>query len=177
MWVSNLKKDIEIQTQNQVWSTDFTHLYYKHREFYLATVLDEYGKNIVGYKISFHHGKELIIETVKKAILNTKVASCILHSDQGSEYRSYAYFDILRQYNILPSMSRKSSPWENASQESFYGKMKFELWNLNRFGTFEEALEAIHLWIYYYNNERIHTSLKMSPKQFLQKQQSTAKSV
>ena len=59
-------------------------------------------------------------------------------------------------------MSRKSSPWENGSQESFYGKLKFELWNLNRFPTLAEAIEAIHLYIYYYNNNRIHTSLKMT---------------
>jgi transposase InsO family protein len=63
-------------------------------------------------------------------------------------------------------MSRKSSPWENGSQESFYGKLKFELWNLNRFGNIAEVIEAIHLYIYYYNNNRIHTSLKMTPVDF-----------
>lgn len=173
--MKNLRKDLEITRQNQIWSSDFTHLYYKQREFYLATVLDEYGKNIIGYKLSFHHGKQFIIETVKTAISNAQEVPHILHSDQGSEYRSYDYFDTLKQYNITPSMSRKSSPWENSCQESFYGKMKFELGNLSRFETFEQAIEAIHLWIYYYNNERIHTTLKMSPKQFLE-QKSTAKS-
>ena len=70
------------------------------------------------------------------------------------------------RYNISASMSKKSSPWENWVQESFYGKFKFELGNLNRFKTLEEAIEALHLQIYYYNNERIHTKLKMSPVQF-----------
>ena len=176
LWVNNLKKDTEVKHIHQVWNTDFTHLYYKEKEFYLSTILDDLGKNVVGYKIWFHHGKELILETLRDAVQKTKTVPQILHSDQGSEYRSYEYFDALKQYNIMASMSRKSSPWENWGQESFYGKLKFELGNLNRFKTFEEVLEAIHLWIYYYNNERIHTTLKMSPKQF-QEQQKSAKSV
>lgn len=61
------------------------------------------------------------------AVLKTKKTPIYLHSDQGSEYRSYEYFEALEKYNISASMSRKSSPWENGSQESFYGKLKFEL--------------------------------------------------
>ena len=64
-------------------------------------------------------------------------------------------------------MSKKSSPWENWAQESFYWKFKFELWNLNRFDSFEKAVEAVILQIHYYNNFRIHTKLKMSPVQFV----------
>jgi transposase InsO family protein len=169
MWVENFKKTTEITYIHQVWNTDFTHLYYKEKEFYLSTVLDDLGKNVVGYKIWFHHGKELILETLRDAIHKAETVPLMVHSDQGSEYRSYEYFDALRNYNIQPSMSRKSSPWENGWQESFYWKLKFELWNLNRFKTFEEVIEAIHLWIYYYNNERIHTTLKMSPKEFKEK--------
>lgn len=181
MWVRNLKKKIQeeweiIEWLNQVWNSDFTHLYYKEKEFYLATVIDEVWKNITGYKIWFHHGKEFILEALEDAVRKTKTTPCILHSDQGSEYRSYKYFDTLKRYNIQASMSKKSSPWENGIQESFYGKLKFELGNLNRFKTFEEALEAIHLWIYYYNNERIHTTLKMTPKQFQEQLQKSAKS-
>lgn len=166
MWVKNQKKSLEIQTVNQVWNSDFTHIYYKGNELFLATVLDEYSKQIVGYQIGFHHGKELIISAMKNAIHKTKTTPDILHSDQGSEYRSYEYFDALKRYNIAASMSRKSSPWENGSQESFYGKLKFELWNLNRYSSIEEVIEAIHLHIYYYNNHRIHTTLKTTPKKF-----------
>lgn len=176
MWVENLKKKMEVKYIHQVWNTDFTHLYYKEKEFYLSTILDELGKNVVGYKLWFSHWKELILETIKDALNKAKIVPEILHSDQGSEYRSYEYFDVLTHYNITASMSKKSSPWENGWQESFYGKLKIEIWNLNRFQTFEQALEAIHLWIYYYNNERIHTTLKMSPREFREKQQS-AKSV
>jgi len=166
MWVKNLKKELKVQFIHQVWNSDFTHIYYRGTELFLATVLDEYSKQIVGYTLWFHHGKELILWAVKHAVLKTKKTPIYLHSDQGSEYRSYEYFDALEKYNISASMSRKSSPWENGSQESFYGKLKFELWNLNRFWTIAEVIEAIHLYIYYYNNNRIHTSLKMTPVDF-----------
>jgi len=166
MWVVNFKKDFEIQNIHHFWSSDFTHLYFKGVQFYLATILDEYSKQIVGYSLWFHHSKELIFQAIKNAVWKTKQTPLFLHSDQGSEYRSYEYFEILKKYNISASMSRKSSPWENGSQESFYWKLKFELWDLNRFKSMAEVIEAIHLHIYYYNNFRIHTTLKMAPAKF-----------
>ena len=168
MWVENKKKDILIEKVHEVWSSDFTHLYWQGMEFYLATVLDEYSRKIVGYSLAKDHWKEIIFQALNSAIEKEKTTPKILHSDQGSEYRSYEYFSILKKYSIWASMSKKACPWENGSQESFYGKFKFELWNLNRYPSFEEAIEAIHLWIYYYNNERIHTALKMSPQRFIE---------
>lgn len=166
MWVSNIKKDLTIVKPNQVWSSDFTHLYYKNIEFYLATVLDEYSKEIVWYQIWYHHEKDLVIWALNDWIVKKWLTPSISHSDQWSEYRSYKYFDVLKKYRISASMSRKASPWENSAQESFYWKFKFELWNLNRFNSIEEAIEAVHLQVYYYNNNRIHTSIKMTPVEF-----------
>lgn len=166
MGVVNKKKELEVKYTHQVWNSDFTHLYYQEKEFYLATVIDEYSKEIVWYTLGFNHGKEVILGALNNAIKRSKSIPKILHSDQGSEYRSYEYFDALKRYNISASMSRKSSPWENGSQESFYWKFKFELGNLNRFETIEQAIEIIHAQIYYYNNNRIHTTLKMTPKEY-----------
>lgn len=166
MWVKNKKKELEITKVNQVWSQDFTHLYFKWIEFYLATVIDEFSKEIVWYSIWLHHEKSLILEALKMWINRKKITPEYSHSDQWSEYRSYEYFEALSKYKISASMSKKSSPWENWSQESFYWKFKFELWNLNRFNSFEEAIEAVILQIHYYNNYRIHTTIKMSPVEF-----------
>ena len=170
MWVKNIKKDVTIDTVHQVWSSDFTHLYYQWIEFYLATVLDEYSKKIVWYTLASHHEKEIVFSALEEAIEKEDTAPKIQHSDQWSEYRSHEYFSLLNRYNISASMSRKASPWENWAQESFYWKLKFELGDLNRHASFEQAIEAIHLHIYYYNNERIHTALKMSPQHFIDQQ-------
>lgn len=63
-------------------------------------------------------------------------------------------------------MSKKSSPWENGYQESFYGKFKLELGNLSQHNTLEEAILAIYKQIYYYNQHRIHTTIKDIPVDF-----------
>lgn len=167
MWVKNSKKTIELNEINQVWSQDFTHLYYRWILFYLATVIDEYSKEVVWFSIWLHHEKWLILNALKMAVLKKNTVPKYAHSDQWSEYRSYEYFEALARYKISASMSKKSSPWENWAQESFYWKFKFELWNLNRFDSFEKAVEAVILQIHYYNNFRIHTKLKMSPVQFV----------
>lgn len=60
-------------------------------------------------------------------------------------------------------MSTKASPWQNGHQESYYGKFKLEMGNLNSFASFEEVIEALHHRIFYYNRKRMHTALKMSP--------------
>lgn len=169
MWVINKKKGINISKVNQVWSSDFTHLYFKWKEFYLSTIIDEFSKEITWFNLWFSHTKELIIWAIDDAFNKSNIVPELLHSDQWSEYRSYEYFNALKEYNISASMSKKSSPWENSVQESFYWKFKYELGNLNRFENMWEVIEEIYLKIHYYNNFRIHTTLKMSPREFINK--------
>ena len=105
---------------------------------------------------------------LKHAIEKTGTVPIYLHSDQGSEYCSKAYGDYAKTNVIIISMSHKSSPWENGFQESFYSQFKVDLGFVSRFETVEELIEEIYQTIYYYNNGRIHTSLKMSPNKFKQ---------
>lgn len=100
------------------------------------------------------------------AITVTKTVPEILHSDQGSEYTSYLVLNFLAEHGIIPSMSKKWSPWENGWQESYYGKFKLELDHPHTYETIEALIEAIHHRIYYYNYERIHTKHRMPPKKF-----------
>lgn len=171
--IPNLTKHIVAETPHSIWRSDFTHIYYRDEVLHLATIIDEYSKEIIAYKLSFKHKKELIIETLDEAVKiqlhkNLPLPN-ILHSDQGSEYRSYEYQKQVSKLQILLSYSKKSSPWQNSYQESFYGKFKQELWDISRFHTIEEAIIAIHHQIYYYNYKRIHTTIKMPPSIFAQK--------
>jgi len=93
------------------------------------------------------------------AFKNRKVLPQYFHSDQGSEYRCIA--PLLSQNNILVSMSPKASPFYNGSQESFFGRFKIEFGDPDRFDTSEELIEAIYLYLHYYNNLRIHSRIKM----------------
>ena len=93
----------------------------------------------------------------------------IIHSDQGSEYDSQDFTDLINSLNIKISMSRKASPWENGHQESFFDRLKLEAADLNRFDTDGELIEELCRMIYYYNYRRIHSKLKMPPAEFRQK--------
>lgn len=80
--IPNLTKAIPTDRPNRVWRTDFTYLVWKGMSFYLATVLDGYSREIVGYAISFRHTKEFVLEAIKDAIRKAGTAPEILHSDQ-----------------------------------------------------------------------------------------------
>ena len=162
---SNLIEDLTIDHPNQVWCTDFTYIKFRGRFIYLATIIDIYTREIVGFNISRFHNRFLVIGALINALDNHPKPE-IVHSDQGSEYDSQDFVDLVLGQGIKFSMSRKGSPWENGHQESFYGKFKFEVGDLNRFETLGELIEYICQQINYYNNERIHTSLKMTPTQF-----------
>lgn len=154
---------------NIVWASDFTYIKYQGRFIYLATIIDVYTRELIGWNISTRHDTELVLGTLKHAIERTGTTPMYLHSDQGSEYCSKAYYDYAEANNIILSMSHKSSPWENGFQESFYSQFKVDLGFVSRFETVEELIEEIYQAIYYYNNGRIHTSLKMAPVIFKQK--------
>jgi len=151
---------------NVVWASDFTYLKFQGYFIYMATIIDVYSREIVGWNISNFHDTDLILGALKYAIKRTGKTPIYLHSDQGSEYDSRRYEEYAKRNGILISMSAKSSPWENGFQESFYSQFKVDLGFINRFETVEELIEEIYRTIYYYNNQRIHTSIKMAPVSF-----------
>lgn len=148
---------------NIVWASDFTYILFMGRFIYLATIIDIYTREIMGWNISAKHDTQLVLGALHHAIEKTGANPHYLHSDQGSEYDAKTYEEYVLSKNIVPSMSAKSSPWENAFQESFYSQFKVDLGYVNRFETKEELMEEIYQTIYYYNNNRMHTNLKMSP--------------
>lgn len=150
-------------TQNIVWAGDFTYFWFGGRFWYLATVIDVFTREIKGWHIANHHTTALIVTAFKDAVKRTGKTPVWFHSDQGSEYVSGAYELLLMGYGVIPSQSRKSSPWQNGYQESFYSNFKLELQNITRFNGIGELIEAIHQQIAYYNHRRIHTKLKMPP--------------
>ena len=149
---------------NIVWRSDFTHIIFSGIHIYLATVLDDYTKEILWYALSYHHTKELILTAIRDAITKTGgILPEYFHSDQGSEYTSYTVLEFLQLCNILISMSNKWSPWQNWAQESYYGKLKLELWPTKDYECIEALILAIHRQIYYYNHKRLHTRLRDTP--------------
>lgn len=156
---------------NVVWAVDFTYLWQVDRFWYVATVIDVRTREIVGWHVANHHTTALIMEAFKDAVRRTEDSPSWFHSDQGSEYVSGAYESLLDLYGTLASQNRKSSPWQNGFQESFYANFKLELGDIRRFAHVGELIEAVHQQIAYYNTRRIHSAIRMPPATYRERQQ------
>ena len=150
---------------NQIWVSDFTYIQYQKKVVYLCTIEDIFLKKVVGFSVLLRHSNELTINTLLSALGDNPIPA-IFHSDNGSEFDSKDFKQILVNLGIQISRSKKGCPWENGYQESFYDKFKIDLGDPNRFSSLGELIFNIYQTIYYYNNQRIHTSLKMAPNAF-----------
>jgi putative transposase len=146
-----------------VWAGDFTYFFLGGRFWYVATVIDVRTREILGWETSDHHTAGLVMDAFRDAVRRTGRAPTWFHSDQGSEYASEAFGKMLAAYGTQQSMSRKSSPWQNGFQESFYAMFKLEIGDIRRFAHVGELIEAAAGQIAYYNTVRIHSALKMPP--------------
>lgn len=155
---------------NQVYVSDFTHISFHGKWVYLATVMDLFTREIVGWSILSTHSTQLVLLALIDS-LEKRGRSKVLHSDQGSEYKSKLYTGFAESSGIQLSMSHKASPWENGFQESLYSQLKVDLGDTNRFRTIGELTAELYRHIYYYNTGRIHTTLKMPPAVFAERQQ------
>ena len=164
--VKNILKTLCPIQPNVVWAGDFTYLWFIDRFWYIATVIDLFTREIVGWHIANHHTTRLIIDAFQDAARRTGTTPNYFHSDQGSEYVSGAYESLLASYGTTPSNSRKGCPWQNGFQESFYSNFKLELGDVKQFDHIGQLIEAVHYQIRYYNNKRIHSAHKMPPVVF-----------
>ena len=162
----NLIKGLCPVAPGVVWCSDFTYIPFHGSFLYLATVLDMYTREIVGWHILSVHTAALIRSAFEDAKKRTHKLPLYHHSDQGSEYKEVEHLKRVESLGITVSMSKKGSPWENGYQESYYSQFKLELGNSNRFETEGELIEEIYRLIYRYNTKRIHRSLKMAPLKF-----------
>jgi putative transposase len=169
--VENIAKILCPIRPNVLWAGDFTYFWFLGRFWYVATVIDVFTREIVGWHFGSHHTTALIMEAFNDAVRCTKTSPKYFHSDQGSEYVSGAYESLLAVHGTAPSHSRKSSPWQNGFQESFYNNFKLELGDVRHFVDAGAFMEAVGQQIAYYNRRRIHSALKMPPQIFREVQQ------
>lgn len=168
---TNLLKDISLKKCQigNIWSSDLTYIKFQGNFLYLAIIQDIVSKEIVGFNLSVKHDSDLVLKTLKEAVLKTKSCPEIFHSDRGREFLSGDCINFLENMGTKISVSDPGSPWQNSWSESFFSRFKNESGNLSRFESLGELIEYIFEYLNYYNNLRIHTALKMSPLKFKQK--------
>lgn len=166
---SNLAKGIIPQYEGHIWAADFTYLAYKGKFLYVATVIDLFTRKIVGWSAMRNHSTSMVLPALFTA-LSANPRPAIFHSDNGREYASKIFARVLTETGIQTSRITPASPWENGYQESFYAQFKIDLGDPNRFPSLGELIYEIAKTIWEYNHTRIHTSLKMPPAIFAQRQ-------
>ena len=159
-----LNRDFSAERPNQKWVTDISYIHTKQGVLYLSVIRDLYDNSIVAYKTGTEQNVNLVLSTIKEAKRKEKVtAELQLHSDQGFQYTSQAYFKLTQSYGITPSMSRRGNPYDNALAENFFSILKTECIYRVKLQTYEEARLLIGEYIRFYNHQRIQLKTKLTP--------------
>jgi len=159
-----LNRDFSAEKPNQKWVTDISYIHTKQGVLYLSVIRDLYDNSIVAYKTGTEQNINLVLSTIREAKKKEKVTTELqLHSDQGFQYTSTAYFKLTKEYNITPSMSRRGNPYDNALAENFFSILKTECIYRAKLQTYEEARLLIGEYIHFYNNQRIQLKTKLTP--------------
>ena len=162
-----LHRDFKADKPNQKWVTDISYIPTKQGFLYLSIIRDLYDNSIVAYKTATQQTINLVLNTIKVAKQKEKVtAELQLHSDQGFQYTSHAYFNLTQSYGITQSMSSRGNPYDNALAENFFSILKTECIYRTKLNSFEEAKKVIDDYIYFYNYQRIQLKTKLTPMEY-----------
>ena len=161
-----MNRDFSAERPNQKWVTDISYIHTREGVLYLSIIRALFDNSIVSYKTSTTQNVQLVLETIKAAKRKEKVTGELqLHSDQGFQYTSKQYFNLMQSYNILQSMSRRGNPYDNALAENFFSILKTECIYRVKLKTYDEARILISQYIDFYNNQRIQLKTKLTPSE------------
>ena len=176
-----LNREFNVIKADTYWVGDITYIPTKAGWLYLATVIDLYSRQIIGWSMSNNMKAKLVNDALTMAIWKRKPkrGGLIWHTDQGSQYACESHRSILKDHDIIQSMSRKGDCWDNAVAESFFKTLKTELTNHYQFNNQQEAKNVIFEYIeVFYNRIRTHSANNyLSPVEFERKNQDLAKSI
>lgn len=162
---NHLNQDFTADTPNQKWVTDITYIPTKLGWAYLSTIKDLFDGFIVAHYLTKRNSVELVTKTLQLALDKEKVTGTLLHSDQGHQYCSHAYYVLSKAYKMTPSMSRRGNCLDNAVMENFFGHLKEEAIRQYPLLSFHEIKQVIDEYIYFYNYERLQLNTKQTPYQ------------
>jgi len=159
-----LNRNFIADRPNAKWVTDISYIHTAQGVLYLSMIRDLYDNSIIAYKTGTEQTVSLVLNTIRSAFRKETVAGELqLHSDQGFQYTSQAYFTLTSEYGITPSMSRRGNCYDNAMAENFFSILKTECIYRHKLKTFEDARQLIDEYIDFYNNERIQTKTNLTP--------------
>lgn len=154
----NLLKDLEIGRPDQVWVCDITYIHLAHEDVYLAVIMDLFTRRIRGWHLSRSLAQALTLNALQGAL----ESACpeIHHSDQGVQYASPKYVQVLAAHQIQISMAEVGEATQNAHAERLMRTIKEEEVNLSDYRDYYDARKRIgHFLDDVYQHKRIHSAL------------------
>jgi transposase InsO family protein len=159
-----LNRQFEQLLPNHFWVTDITYIPTPQGMRYMCAVVDLCGKVVLAWRLGSDMTASLVTDTIRDALKREKVTDGLaLHSDQGSQYTSQAYFDLSQEYHFAPSMSSPGCPYDNAAMENFFGTLKTECLYRSHFSSGTELFQLISEYVHFYNFERISLKNGLTP--------------
>lgn len=161
-----IQRDFKATKPNEKWSTDVSQFNCAFGKCYLSPIIDMFTGEVISFDLSLSPNFEQTIKMLNSAFKkHSDLNGLIFHSDQGWQYQMKQYGAFLKEKGIKQSMSRKGNCYDNCIIESFFGKMKNEMFygHEREFKTFEDFKRIVIEYIDYYNNKRIQSKTKWMP--------------
>jgi len=163
-----LQQQFNVLKPNQVWVSDTTYFRVKEKSYYICIIIDLFSRRVVAYRISPKHSTYLITSTLRLALKERDYPEQLtFHSDQGCQYTSKAFQNLLRMNKIVQSFSRTGTPHDNAVAEAFFSALKKEELYRTNFKSEREFFECVDDYMVFYNAKRPHGTLAYkTPEKF-----------
>ena len=161
-----INRDFSTEKPLQKWTTDVSQFNLPWGKCYISPILDMNTNEIISYNLSTSPNMEQIRDMLNKAFERfPSVQGLVMHSDQGWQYQHAFYRGELQKHGIIQSMSRKGNCYDNCMMETFFGRLKNEMFYgfEKNYHSFEAFSKAIAEYIDYYNNSRIQAKTKWMP--------------
>ena len=157
---NHLNREFKVDRPNQVWVGDITYIQTTQGWLYLAGMIDLFSRQVVGWQMSTHIDQTLVNDALHAALLTrAKPKGVMIHTDRGSQYCSKSFRRIIRDHNLVQSMSRKGNCWDNAVAESFFATLKKHCFYGQPLVTREQMrLNVFEFIEHYYHRVRRHSA-------------------
>ena len=160
-----LLRELSIERPNQVWCADITYIPMRKGFLYLVAIMDWHSRKVLSWRLSNTMDTDFCVAALEEALAKHGKPD-IFNTDQGSQFTSYAFTNVLRGNEIRISMDGRGRWLDNVFIERLWRSLKYENVYLNAYETGSEARTGIGRWIDFYNRIRPHTALgKITPDQ------------
>jgi len=153
-----LLRGMAIDKPNKVWCADITYIPMRRGFLYLVAIMDWYSRKVLAWRLSNSLDADFCIAALEEALMNYGIPE-IFNTDQGSQFTSYPFTQVLKDAQIKISMDGKGRWMDNIMIERLWRSLKYECVYLNAFEVGREVRQGIGKWINFYNERRPHSSL------------------